>query len=71
MRKINYICDRKGCTSTTEVVGDYPFAYGDISWVGMHIILDGEATAKDFCALECAGMWIDDQIEKKRGGKKG
>ncbi len=70
MLKELYFCDRKGCESTTHAVGRYAFAYEDISWVGLHIVLDGKEDTKDFCALECLGMWVDEQIEKKRGGKK-
>lgn len=70
MHKEIYTCDRKGCTSSTTASGAGPFFYGDAGWIGVRLLIDGAEQIKDFCALECLGIWVDEEIDRKRGGKK-
>ena len=67
-----YRCDRKSCKSDTEATGRGDFFYADPNWMGIMVstgVSEKPRERKDFCSFECLGMWIDEQIEKRRSGK--
>jgi hypothetical protein len=63
-----YKCDRNGCTSETEALGRGDFFYSDPNWIGVMVrgLSEPDLKRKDFCTLECLGMWIDTEIAKRR-----